>query len=269
MKRATFLTLSLLAAVPLVLSPLASAAERVNVAVEAGSKPLSFEDDEGQLTGYEVDILKAVDKALPDYEFNIEAVTPNAAEVGLVTGHYALMGGGLYKNAQREKRYLFTGEPTGASVITIYVKQGRDDIHSLDDLIGKKVAPVTPSGGIYTMLKEFNEAHEHKIDFKGAQGISSADKLKRLDSGVYDAIVSPNNVGFDQINSQLGLHTEAVAPIKVNSTWFALNKRETRLKSEVDRELKTLREDGTLSKLSEKWFGTDNIKYLSSNNDGE
>lgn len=78
-------------------------AKTVNVAVEAGAKPLSFEDDNGELTGYEVEVLQEIDEIVEEYDFNLEAVEGDSVQIGLDAGKYALIGGGLYKTPEREE----------------------------------------------------------------------------------------------------------------------------------------------------------------------
>ncbi|MFR1803015.1 MAG: transporter substrate-binding domain-containing protein, partial [Faecalispora jeddahensis] len=114
----------------------AAQVKTVNVALESGSKPLSFENDKGEKVGYEVDVLKAVDELITDYDFNIELVESDATQIGLETGKYALIGGGLYKTPEREQKYLIPNAINGVSLINIYVNEDDDSIKSLDDLVG-------------------------------------------------------------------------------------------------------------------------------------
>ncbi|MDD7758808.1 MAG: transporter substrate-binding domain-containing protein [Aerococcus suis] len=132
-------------------------AKEVTVAVENSSKPLSFTDDSGELTGYEVETIKALDEVVDDYNFNIESADAEGTQVGLDTGKYQMIGGGLYKTKEREDLYLFPDENSGASIIRIYKRKDDDSIKTLDDLTDKKVHPVTPNGGIFNLLTEYNE----------------------------------------------------------------------------------------------------------------
>lgn len=238
-------------------------AKTVNVALNAGSKPLSFEDDNGELTGYEVELLEAVDENIEEYDFNLESVEEDSVQVGLDAGKYDLIGGGLYKTPEREAKYLFPDEISGVSLINIYVREDDNSIASLDDLVGKNVAPSSPNGGIYNLLTAYNEEHPNaQITVNTAEGISVADRFKSLDSGEYDAIVIPNNLGFDEIKETLNLKVKAVEePVKVNPTYFVLGKDQTDLKEKLDAALVELREDGKLSELSIKWFGEDTFTY--------
>ena len=144
----------------------------------------------GELTGYEVELLEAADDKIDEYDFNLESVEEDSVQVGLDAGKYDLIGGGLYKTPEREAKYLFPDEISGVSLINIYVREDDNSIASLDDLVGKKVAPSSPNGGIYNLLTAYNEEHPNaQITVNTAEGISVADRFKSLDSGEYDAIV--------------------------------------------------------------------------------
>ena len=238
--------------------------QTVTVALESGSKPLSFEDENGNKVGYEVDVIKAVDELVPEYVFNLEFVEGEATQIGLETGKYALIGGGLYKTPEREDKYLIPNAINGVSLINIYVHEDDTTIKSLDDLVGKKLVPSSPNGGIFNLLTEYNTAHpDAQITITTAEGVSVADRFASVDSKEYDALVLPNNLGFNEIKAQLGLKVKAVEePVKINGTYFALAKGQEDLSAKVETALNTLRENGTLSELSLKWYGEDTIQYF-------
>lgn len=235
----------------------------VTVAVENASNPLSFTDASGELTGYEVDLIKALDEEIENYSFTIESVDAEAAQVGLDTGKYAFIGGGLFKTPEREEMYLFPDENTGASIIRIYKRQGDDSIQSLDDLVGKKVHPVTPNGGIFNLLTAYNEAHpDAQIDIQLGESGNFAQRFQALNDGVSDAVVMPSNLGAEEIISELNLNVEAVEePVQVNPTYLVLAQDQEALKGELDEAIKTLKGNGTLSELSTEWYGEDMFEY--------
>ena len=233
------------------------------VALEPSTKPLSFEDEDGNFTGYEVDLIKEIDKRIPEYEFKLDEVSEDATQVGLETGKYALIGGGLYKTPEREEKFLIPQAISGVSLIKLYVRENDDSIKTIADLVGKKISPVSANGGIYNFLTKYNEEHPNeKVDIQTADDISLADRFKGLDEGSYDAVVIPNNLDFKNIKESLGLHIKEISdPVKVNPTYFVLNKKETDLNSKVNVALTKIREDGTLSKIAKKWYGEDTIAY--------
>ncbi|KAA9234505.1 MULTISPECIES: transporter substrate-binding domain-containing protein [Aerococcus] len=240
-----------------------SGAKTVTVAVENASKPLSFTDEKGNLTGYEVELIQALDEAMPEYNINIESVDSEAAQVGLETGQYDFIGGGLYKNPERESMYLFPEKHTGASVIEIYKRADDDSIQSLDDLTDKKVHPVTPNGGIFNLLTAYNEAHpDNQIDIQLGESGSFAERFQAVDKGESDAVVMPSNLGADQIIEELGLNVNtADQPVQVKATYFMIAPDREDLKEALDKAIQQLADEGKLQELSEKWYGKNIFDY--------
>lgn len=237
--------------------------QTVTVAVENASNPLSFTNEQGELDGYEVELINLLDEEIDAYEFNIESVDAEAAQVGLDTSKYAFIGGGLFKNEEREEMYLFPEEYTGVSIIRIYTRADDDSIQTLDDLVGKTVHPVTPNGGIFNLLTAYNEAHpDAQIDIQLGESGNFAQRFQALNDGVSDAIVMPANLGADEIIEQLDLNVKPVQePVEVNPTYLMLNQSQEDLKTELDKAIKTLKDNGQLSALSEEWYGEDMFQY--------
>lgn len=235
----------------------------VTVAVENASNPLSFTDETGELTGYEVDVLRAIEDEMPDYHFNIESVDAEATQVGLDTGKYDLVGGGLFQTAERQNMYLFPTENTGKSLIKIYKAKGDDSITSLDDLHGKKVGPVTPNGGIFNLFTEYNKEHpDNQIDIVPGESGATAELLQGVDNGSYDAVVKTSNLGNQEVIDELDLAVEEVAePVQVNDTFFMFSKDNEELVAAFDKAAAHLKETGKLQEISEKWYGEDIFQY--------
>jgi ABC-type amino acid transport substrate-binding protein len=241
-----------------------SGVKTVNVALESGSRPLSYIDENDQKTGYEYDVLLAVDELISEYNFIIDYVEGDATQIGLETGKYVLIGGGLYRTREREAKYLIPEAVNGASLINIYVHENNNSIHGLADLVGKRLVPSTPNGGIFNLLTQYNEAHPNaQITITTGEGISLADRFRSVDTGQYDAIVLPNNLGFNEIKDELNLKLKAVEPpVQVNPTYFVLAKDQTDLAAKVTTALLTLRNNGRLSELNIKWYGSDPLQFL-------
>ena len=244
-------------------SPSNGDATTVTVAVENASNPLSFTNESGELDGYEVELINMLDEAIDSYEFTIESVDAEAGQVGVDTGKYAFIGGGLFKNPEREEMYLFPEEHTGVSIIRIYTRADDDSIQTLDDLVGKTVHPVTPNGGIFNLLTDYNEAHpDAPIEIQLGESGNFAQRFQALNDGVSDAVVMPSNLGADEIIEQLDLNVAPVEePVQVNPTFLMMGQDQEELKVELDKAISELRENGELSTLSEKWYGEDMFQY--------
>lgn len=238
-------------------------AKKITVAVASNSKPISYTDTDGKLTGYEVDVLRAIDDAVPEYEFNIESVSQSAEEVGIDTGKYALIAQGAFKTADREKKYLIPDENTGLSLIKIYSLKDKTDIKTLADLKGKKLAPVPPNGGIYNTLTAYNKAHpDTAVQFATAENVPIANRFKELLDGKYDAVVWPSsNLDLTAIEKNLGSSFRASDPVQINPTYLLIAKSQTDFYNKVNAAVKKLKQDGTLVKLSQKYFGENIFDY--------
>lgn len=237
----------------------------ITVAVPPAAKPLSYTDENGELTGYEIEILKLVDEKLKDYSFTIVGVADSAAEIGLDTGKYDMIAQGLFRSEAREEKYLIPEESNGASLMRVYSNKNNATIDSFEDLIGKKLFPSSPSGGVFNLLTEYNEDNpDHPIEIKTSdQGFAVVDRLREVESGKYDALVLPSNLGQKEIIEKQKLEIVVSEPLKVFPTYFLIHnsKDNVALTEAVSNALKELKNDGNLSELSLKYYDEDVFIY--------
>lgn len=240
---------------------LADGVRSLEVAVPPDSKPLSYTDENGELTGYEIEILKAVDEKLKDYSFDLVGVHDSAAEIGLDTGKYQMIAQGLFRSPTREEKYLIPEQNNGASLMRVYSNEKYTDIESLGDLVGKTISPPTPSGGVYNLLMAHNKENPDKeLKFVTSDaGLTVAERLKDVESGKYDALVLPSNLGAGDIIKMQSLKINISDPVKVFPTFFMIHNSEDNQEfvSQVSTALSELKEEGILSELSIKYYGED------------
>lgn len=238
-------------------------AKTISIAVAANSKPLSYTDDNGQLAGYEVDVLKAIDEDLKDYKFTYEAVADDAETVGIDSGKYALITGGYFKTDERVKKYLIPDETTGISLMKIYTLPGEKDIKSLDDLHGKKVAPISPDGGVNKLVTKYNAANPDKaITVTHQDNVTMAQNFQGLVDKKYDAVIEPEQ-SFDvnAIKKSLGVDFRATEPVEVDRQYFLVSKKQPEFFKALNKSITKLKKAGTLKQLSIKDYGEDVFKY--------
>ncbi|MFC7685010.1 transporter substrate-binding domain-containing protein [Ureibacillus sp. GCM10028918] len=237
----------------------------ITVAVPPSAKPLSYTDENGELTGYEVKILKLVDEKLEDYSFDIVGVADSAAEIGLDTGKYDMIAQGLFKSEAREEKYLIPTESNGASLMRVYSNKDVGTIDSFEDLIGKNITPLSPSGGVFNLLTDYNnENPNNPIEFPTSDhGFTVAERLQAVESGKYDVLVQPSNLGQKEIIEAQNLDIVVSEPLKVFPTYFLIHNSEENkaLTEEVSNALKELKDEGTLSELSLEYYGEDVFQY--------
>ena len=238
----------------------------IKIATAAESKPLSWGAIGHTPQGYEPDVLKAINAKLPQYKFEMEGAADIAQETGLATGKYDMIAGGYFKTPERDKQFLIPDNAAGASLMKIYVRGDDTSIAGMPDLVGKRVVPVSAGGGVYKFVTQWQKGNPGKkvnISTSNA-GVPYPDRLKEVQNGKYDALILPSNLGEQTVIKEQQLNIKVSEPVSTDNTYFLIHKsgENKKLVDGVNKVLKELREDGTLGKLSTKWFGEDETKYM-------
>jgi L-cystine transport system substrate-binding protein len=244
-------------------SPAGALKQVVKYALNTVPVPLfSFIDENGKPAGFILDYLEELKKKLPEYEFEVESVDNEGQLIGTDTGKYAFAANFWFKNPERAKKYLYPNQEFGYSITALAVKSNRDDIKTLDDVVGKKLVPMTPVSGFRYILKDYNLKHPGKeIVIEDVDKTTPADDLKLVDSGRYDVHLL-NVVHFEDVMKKLNLDLKIGGVVSKEPVYLLFNKNQTELAAKVDSATVELIKDGTLPKLSEKWFKVDVYKSL-------
>ena len=237
----------------------------IKIATSAESKPLSWGAIGHEPQGYEPDVLKAINAKLPQYKFVMEGAADIAEETGLVTGKYDMATGGFYKAPARSKQFLIPDAPIGASLMKIYSRTD-SGINELKDLVGKNIVPVTAGGGVYQFVTQWQKQNpDYKLTIKASSaGIPYPDRLNEINNGKYDAMILPSNLGEQTVIENQKLAVKASEPVVVNNTYVLIHRSKENevLKDDINKTLQELKADGTLDKISQKWFGEEVTQYM-------
>lgn len=227
------------------------------VATRGTAKPFSYTDDNGNLTGYDVEILKEVEKRNPKLHFEFKAMAIDAAFVAMDANQVDIIANQMRRNPTREKKYIYTKEVNDYSVRKLAVKKGRTDIQSLDDLKGKKVV-VTTNSEFNELIQNFNKTADPQIEVTYSDK-GSAETLNLVATGRVDAAGEYEYI-INTAQKDRNLPVQAVGKtLMVVPTYFLLRKDPElqKVSDEIDAAVKSMRDDGTLQKLSEKYLGAD------------
>ncbi|MER9375868.1 transporter substrate-binding domain-containing protein [Mesorhizobium sp. M0491] len=237
----------------------------IKIATSAESKPLAWGAIGVEPQGYEPDLLKAINAKLPQYKFEMEGVSDIAQETGLATGKYDVAVGGYYKSPERSKQFLIPENPMGASLMKIYSKKD-SGIKEMKDLVGKRIVPTTAGGGTYKFIMNWQKENpEYKLDVTASSaGIPYPNRLDEVQNGKFDALVLPSNLGEQTVIEQKKLDIVASEPVFSNNTYMLIHRSDENkvLADDVNKVLKELKDDGTIEKLSQKWFGEGIVQYM-------
>lgn len=232
-------------------------AQKIVVATRGTAKPFSYTDDKGNLTGYDVEILKEVERRDPSLHFEFKSMSPDAGFVAMKSKQVDMIANQMRRNPARENLYIYTKQINNYTARKLVVKAGRTDIKSFDDLNGKTVA-ATSNSEFNDLVKAFNAKHQPGIKSifsdKGSVENLNLVATGRADAaGEYEYVV---NVAKKDRN----LPVQVVGPtLQKVPTFFLLRKdpEMQKVADKIDAVLKQMREDGTLKKLSEQYLGGD------------
>ncbi|GIN90453.1 amino acid ABC transporter substrate-binding protein [Siminovitchia terrae] len=224
--------------------------------------PFLYADEKNEPIGYDIDYMKEIEKKLSDYKFEYIWGEEESNLVGVDTGKYDFAINWFFKNPERQEKFLYSEHEFGYSLTSLITKIDRDDIKTLDDMVGKKFPPVSPSGGLRAILNAYNEQHsDNPLTLESMESPSNAENLKMVDKGKADAMFI-NVTTFNEIQKELNLDLKVGGVVSKEPIWTVYNKDNTELAKEMDKATVELIEDGTLSKLAEKWFGVDFFQDL-------
>lgn len=230
----------------------------IKVGLVADNPPFTFMTSNNQPSGYDGELLQMINKKLKGYKFEYSALAQNSLLIGLASGKFDLASSHFYKNSQRAAKYLLSGQPTGLGDVRLIIRKNETQIHNLDDMHTHKLAPISTDDARYSIIDNYNKAHpNNKIDLVGIGDQYAADPLKAVAAGQYDAALYPLPA-FTEVQKQLHLNLKVTDTIALMPTYFLYNKqlsKDRELQKQVDTILKQLKQDGTLTKLSEKWYG--------------
>lgn len=230
---------------------------KVYVAVGATFEPYTYIDENNQPAGYDVAVLKEIDNRLPQYEFQIENMELANISVALDAKKVSIGSQQFEKNPEREKKYLFTKEGFATYNKRLVYKKGRDDIHSIDDLVGKKVS-ASQGSNTAAILETYNAEHDNKIDIVYSNGATNESIYDDVMNGRLDAIVATKKT-FKKYNEAFGggYDINEDSYFSESQAYFMLAQGEEQLRDDMDIALKSMKEDGTLTKLSIEYTGSD------------
>ena len=228
--------------------------------------PASYLDENGNPTGQNYEVMTLVDEKLPQYEFAYEAVDADTILVGIETGKYVGGLGNYFWNEERAAQYLFAEEPIGAGIQGMVLrKEFEGKVNTLADLAtyGLNPVPIGTTDSSYTIYAEYNEENpDNQIKFEVGESVSVGECTRYIMEGRYDVEIMLKS-NYDTIVEEIDPNGETIfVPISAIETWALYDPDETELVAAIDDAMRELIADGTLSQVSEKWFGEDIYEYI-------
>lgn len=213
----------------------------------------SYVDENNNLTGYDIEILREIDRRLPDVAFEFQTMDLSSCFVALEAGQIDLIANQLVHNEERDSKYLFNTLPYGYAVSRLIVRGEENGVTSLDDLKGKTMA-LTPTSESARAVRQFNETADPQINVVNFDG-GSAETFSQVATGQADA-----TAGYKPTVENSDYDLKVVGdPIASVPVYFILRQDDqaAALVQEIDTTLQTMIDDGTVSALSQQFLGED------------
>lgn len=229
---------------------------KVKVGTGNAMPPYCSLDEKGEPVGYDVAVLKEIDKRLDKYEFDIQSMDFNTLIVSVDSGALDVVSHQLVKSDARKEKYLFPEQYYCLSPMSLCVKKD-SNIKSLADMAGKTINQ-SPTSYEYSMLTVYNENNPGKeLKINAVSDLSAADGFKQVSNGQIDASLTYLST-YESVQKELNLdNLSLTGVVMVEDTYMMCAKGKDDLNAAIDGALKEMVTDGTLSELSAEYLGQD------------
>ena len=213
--------------------------------------PLGFRNADGEIVGYDIDLAKEVAKRL-GVEFKAQPIDWGAKEMELNTGKIDCIWNGFTMTKEREEALAFT-KPylKNAQVLVVRNDSG---VTSLKDMAGKTIALQSGSSAQEAVdgNKEFSSSLKEQVLLKDNVTALNDLDIRGVDGVVMDSVVA--NYSIAATGKPFTVIDEALS---YESYGIAFRKGSAALRDKVQSILEDMQKDGTVTAVSEKWFGRD------------
>lgn len=219
------------------------------IAMEGTWAPWTYHDENDALVGFDVEVAQRIAEKL--------GVTATFAEgewdgllAGLDAGRYDVMVNGVDITPERAEKYDFS-IPYAYNRTAVIVNGDNDGIQSMEDLSGKHTANTISS--TYAEVAE-----QYGAEVTGVDDLNQTFEL--LLSGRIDATLNAEVTYYDYMKAHPDANVK-IAALTDDATHIAIPMRKgeetAALREAIDHALSELSEEGVLSELSLKYFGSD------------
>ncbi|WP_239457423.1 transporter substrate-binding domain-containing protein [Bifidobacterium pullorum] len=226
--------------------------------METQDPPYSYAGEDGTPKGFDVDVLKALDRELGGYRFEYSSVDYQTALAGTKQGRYDALIGAFFATPARAKQYLLS-KPYDYYFMNLVVPE-ESPIDSLQDLDGKTLDPIVPTDGRYTAIQAWLKRHpDISITVPTVTSQETfPDMFRAVHDGTYDAVYL-SKAQYDGVADSLGFPMKVTAPVDAAGTVILYDNSQRDLRHAVDGAIDRLVDDGTLPKLNQRYFHQDDF----------
>ncbi len=224
----------------------------LTIGVDDSYPPMEFKDDKGATVGFDIDLAAEVAKRL-GVKVEFVSTAWDGIFQALNTSKYDAIFSSVSVTDERLKNFELT-KPYIANSQIIIVKPNDNSVKSAKDLTGKKVGvqiSTTSNESADYLLKKEN------IKFTLSTYDTIIQPFQDMKAGRLDAIIVDEVVGQYYITADASNFKSAGVNLTNEPIGVCFKKGNTALRDEVQKAIDAMIADGTMKKISQKWFGKD------------
>ena len=251
MKLTKVLTGALVALMVFGMASCSKASNEFVLGLDDSFPPMGFRDDNNEIVGYDIDLAKEVANRL-GLKFRAQPISWSAKEQELNTGKIDCIWNGLSITPERLEALAFTkAYLNNAQVVIVRSNSG---INSLADLKGKILGVQAGSSAADAIDEkpDFKASLKSIVDFNDNIMALNDLEIGGLDGVAMDSVAAEYSLKIT--GKPFVILSDSLAPEQYG---IAFKKDNTELRDKVQKTLEEMAADGTVAKISEKWFGSD------------
>jgi polar amino acid transport system substrate-binding protein len=214
-------------------------------------KPFQFRDDNGDVVGFDVDLIGLLSKEMGLKQTTVDVDWTQVTSGAAFKADKCDLGmGGMTITPEREKSILISDPYFDATQALLVKKGGAKDLAALK---GKKVGVQSDTTGA-----DFGNENAEKYGYEVVTFDDSSLEFNAVKAGTVDAAINDNGVLYDF--AKANPETEVTAEFDTDEQYGFAGLRDdanaTKLMDKLNAAIAEARENGEYDKIYKKWFGT-------------
>ena len=217
----------------------------LNVGCEGAFAPFTYIDNDGNITGFDIDLIKVIGEDL-GYEVKINVLPFDGLIPSLKLGNIDLIISGFTISEERAKQVAFTDPYYKSGISAIIRRADKDKYQKITDLSKSRLCAQIGTTGA-------NAAKEISGNVGTYNTVPEA--FMELKAKGCEAVVNDRPVNLYFLATKKDdSYVEIPELVSGENYGIITNKKNTELLQKLNSGLKKIRENGTFQKIHQKWF---------------
>lgn len=224
----------------------------LNVGCEGAFAPFTYVDDQGQITGFDIDLIRALGADL-GYEVKITVFPFDGLIPALLTDSIDVIISGFTISPERAKKVDFSDPYYLCGLTYLTPASNAKKFQDFRKLNGEKLCVQIGTTGAMFATKHFKNSEIVQFN-------SPPETYLELNKGGCTAVINDMPVNDFYLSRHKGEELSSLHIDKdVDKEYYgiAVNKNHPEMLKEMNRGLKLVRKNGHFAQISRQWFGYD------------